>query len=198
MIYFVQKIFPRVLKELGPIKLQIVGAEAGPEIKRLANDNVVVTGWVPDLTSYYNAARVFVAPLRFGAGMNGKIGQSMSFGLPVVTTQLVAEGLGARGGEEILIADDPEAFAAEVFAAYGDETLWRRLSTASRQFVSSHYTPEVVREGLRTLLAEQAATALSTSADRPASGSQNVGARKPRGVSVADLERSGDGVAEKA
>lgn len=166
VIYFVQKIFPRILKELGPLKLKIVGAEAGPEIKRLANDNVVVTGWVPDLSSYYNSARVFVAPLRFGAGMNGKIGQSMSFGLPVVTTPLGAEGLGANDGDEVLIAEEPEAFAAKVSAAYKDEAVWQRLSTASRRFVADHYTPEVVRESLRGLLAEQStAVEVSTPPD---------------------------------
>ena len=71
-----------------------------------------MTGYVRDVSPYFLRSRIFVAPLRFGAGMKGKIGQALSYALPVVTTPVGAEGLGLRDGENAVIADaDPQAFA---------------------------------------------------------------------------------------
>ena len=81
-------------------------------------------GYVPDPSIYFHRCRVFVAPLRFGAGMKGKIGHSMSFGLPVVTTSIGAEGMDLVDRKHALIADSPEDFARAVVELYGDERLW--------------------------------------------------------------------------
>jgi O-antigen biosynthesis protein len=75
---------------------------------------VEVTGYVPETAPYLRAAWVSIAPLRFGAGMKGKVGEAMSFGLPVVTTSVGAEGFGLTPGEHALVADDPDEFAQAV------------------------------------------------------------------------------------
>jgi len=99
-------------------------------------------------------ARVFVAPIRFGAGVKGKIGEALSYGLPVVTTNIGAEGMSLRDGEEALIADSPQDFAAAVLRAYRDEALWRRLSERGHAHVRQHFSPEAVGQVINDSIKE--------------------------------------------
>jgi glycosyltransferase involved in cell wall biosynthesis len=95
-----------------------------------------------------------VAPLRFGAGVKGKIGEALSYGLPVVTTNIGAEGMSLRDGEEALIADSPRDFAAAVLRAYRDEALWRRLSECGYAHVRQHFSPEAVGQVINDSIKE--------------------------------------------
>jgi glycosyltransferase involved in cell wall biosynthesis len=97
-------------------------------------------GFVPDVAPYFESCRVFVAPLRFGAGMKGKVGQSMSHGLPIVATKIGAEGMGLRHETEILIADGSQDFANSVNRLYSDEILWRKLSHNGLAHVEANYS----------------------------------------------------------
>jgi glycosyltransferase involved in cell wall biosynthesis len=106
---------------------------------------------VKDVSPYFDGCRIFVSPLRYGAGMKGKIGQSMSFGLPVVTTTIGAEGIGLRDGENALIADDPGAFANAVVRLYEDEALWNRISRQSVEHIKENYSPPVLGKRIRDI-----------------------------------------------
>ena len=106
------------------------------EIEALASPLVTVAGWVPDLEPLLREARVHAAPIAFGAGLKGKITQSLAAGLPVVTTAIGAEGLDATDGVELLIADDPDAFAARVVRVLEDSELWTTLSDAGRALIA--------------------------------------------------------------
>jgi len=90
--------------------------------------------------------------LRYGAGMKGKIGQSMSHGLPVVTTKIGAEGIGLIDNETALIADDPEVFANSVIRLYTDEELWNKVSVRSIEHIEMNYSKEVVGKKVADLL----------------------------------------------
>ena len=98
-----------------------------------------------DPAPFFAGSRVFVSPLRYGAGMKGKIGQAMAFGLPVVTTSVGAEGMRLLDGETALVADDPASFAAAVVRLYRDDQLWRRLSENGRGHVERHFSGQAVR-----------------------------------------------------
>ncbi len=111
-------------------------------------------GWVPELDYLYEHARVFVAPLRFGAGMKGKIGESLAYGLPVVTTDLGAEGMGLVNERDILIANSAEAFAGMVARCYSDEKLWTRVASGGRRTIARRYAPSTVGGLLATCLTE--------------------------------------------
>ena len=87
---------------------------------------------------------MFVAPLRFGAGMKGKIGESLAHGLPVVTTDLGAEGMGLVNERDILIANTAEAFAGMVARCYSDEKLWTRVAISGRRTMVRRYAPSTV------------------------------------------------------
>jgi len=103
-----------------------------------------VLGYVPDLDPIIAGCRVFVAPIRFGSGVNGKIGEALSHGLPVVTNTIGAEGWGFTNGIQVLMADTPDDFAAAVLRLYENAGLWQALSDNGYRHIAENYTPEVI------------------------------------------------------
>jgi O-antigen biosynthesis protein len=150
--WFCAEVLPLVRRRLPDVPLHIVGASPPDEVKTLARDGVVVTGYVPEVAPYLDACRVSVAPLRYGAGMKGKIGDALARGVPVVTTSVGAEGMALVHGEHVLVADDPRSFAAAVVDLHSDRATWERLAAASRRHVQDQYGPDAVARTLRELL----------------------------------------------
>lgn len=148
--YFVREILPLLKKSLPSICFQIVGSNPSATIQAYASEHVKVLGYVPNIDPLFQSARVFVAPLRFGAGVNGKIGEALSYGLPVVTTPLAAEGLGLTDRKDAMIAQDPKEFADSVLEVYHSEDLWQRLADCGYQHIEKHFTPEVVGKAIET------------------------------------------------
>ncbi|KAB8054809.1 glycosyltransferase [Janthinobacterium rivuli] len=126
--HFVAEVMPRLRPLLPGIRFFVVGSKPTAEIHALAGDDVIISGFIPDLTSYLNRMRVAVAPLRYGAGVKGKIGTAMAAGLPTVATELGAEGMGLTDGENIFVADDPQLYAEVIARLYEDESLWNHVS----------------------------------------------------------------------
>jgi glycosyltransferase involved in cell wall biosynthesis len=93
-----------------------------------------------------------VVPVRFGAGVKGKITQGLAAGLPVVTTEVGAEGLDGRDGENMLIADDAEALADRIVRIVEDDSLWQTLSRGGLELVTQKCSPKVLDERMRELL----------------------------------------------
>ena len=153
--YFLREIYPLIKERLPLITFNIVGSSASPEIEAYNSATVRVMGYVPDINPLLQSARVFVAPLRFGAGINGKIGEALSYGVPVVTTSIGAEGVGLMSGENAMIADDPDEFANSVLRIYQDMDLWHRLSDSGYKHIENHFTPQIVgqkiEDGLQRL-----------------------------------------------
>jgi len=143
-VWMVHDIMPHIWKHLPDLRIILAGADPTPRVERLAEERVVVTGYVPDARSLFESARVFVGPLRFGAGMKGKIVQAISYGLPTVTTSVGAEGIGLKDGSSVLIRDDAAEFADQVLRLYSDEALWTKISDESRR-VAAAFGPDVVR-----------------------------------------------------
>ncbi|MDQ2747825.1 MAG: glycosyltransferase family 4 protein, partial [Acidobacteriota bacterium] len=150
--FFLREIFPRVLTEIPTARFRIVGFQMPPEILDLKSETVLVEGFVPNVAPLFETCRVFVAPLRYGAGMKGKIGQAMAFGLPTVTTGIGAEGMNLTNEREVLIADAPEFFAAEVCRVYRNEPLWQTISDAAFDFIKNNFSPEIVAEQIQNAL----------------------------------------------
>jgi len=138
------EVLPIVHRSLPDVPTFIVGSNPTEEIKALAGEGVEILGWVPDLRPLYAQTRLFVAPLRYGAGIRGKIGESAAFGLPVVSTSVGAEGLILQPEIAILVADGAEAFAAAIVRAYNDPALWLQLARNSPKAIASQCSPSVV------------------------------------------------------
>jgi O-antigen biosynthesis protein len=149
--WFVQECFPHILAEIPDVKFLIVGSDPTPEVKKLASDNVEIIGYVKDLAPIFAKTRVFVAPLRYGAGLKGKIVTSMYYGVPAVTTTIGAEGMGLTDGMDALIADDASEFVKKVTMLYKDESLWSKLSENSMKKVKANYSLEAAREKLKNV-----------------------------------------------
>jgi GT2 family glycosyltransferase/SAM-dependent methyltransferase len=142
-IWFVREVLPLIRSARPNIKLSLVGSNPTDVVKSLANDHVEVAGFVTDaeLAMRYAAARVAVAPLRYGGGVKGKVIEAMSYGVPCVTTTAGVQGLSST--EEFLAtADDARDFAAHVLALLEDDELWRKSSRGEQAFVRKHFTPE--------------------------------------------------------
>ncbi|HEX3282815.1 MAG TPA: glycosyltransferase [Pyrinomonadaceae bacterium] len=144
--FFMRDIYPLVERSLPAAKVFIVGDNATTEILAYASERIQVTGYLPDIAPLLQGCRVFLAPLRFGAGVKGKVGEAMSYALPVVTTSIGAEGFGLVNESSALIADTPEPFAAAVVRLYSDEALWEQLARNSRRLVAENFTPEIISE----------------------------------------------------
>ncbi|MGH8764070.1 MAG: glycosyltransferase, partial [Nitrosospira sp.] len=140
VIYFVRDILPKIIEEIPDLVFYIIGSNMPATVRALRSANVEPLGFVANVAPYFESCRIFVAPLRFGAGMKGKVGQSMSHGLPVITTQIGAEGMGLHHGKHVLVATGPQDFADSVVRLYGNKLLWRNLSTESLVYLKANYS----------------------------------------------------------
>jgi glycosyltransferase involved in cell wall biosynthesis len=154
VLFFLKEIYPLVSEHLHDAKFYIIGDKAPPEIVALATERIVVTGLQRDVRSFFESVKLSVAPLRFGAGVKGKINQSMAFGVPVVATSLAVEGTELRNREEILVADEPEDFARALIELYESEELWNRLSENGVRKTRALYSTEAAREKLEFLFGD--------------------------------------------
>jgi len=142
--FLINDIWPLIKQKISDAKLFIVGSHPPENIKKLASDDIVVTGFVKDLTSYYQECKIMLAPLRYGAGVKGKITQSLARGLPVVTTSIGGEGIDLLDSKNCMISDKPEDFAKKAVLVYTDEELWQKLSSNGLK-VAKEYSPEKTR-----------------------------------------------------
>lgn len=152
IIWFIEKIFPTIKKQIPDMHLDIVGSYPPASIVSQASACISVTGYIEDVSPYFEKARIFVGPLRFGAGVKGKIGQSMAYRLPVVTTSIGAEGMHLEDGISAMIADDEGSFAQKVIQLYHDQELWEVLSQNAGKIIGQYFSPEVVRKALLEMI----------------------------------------------
>ncbi len=138
--YFVREVMPLIRQRLPDASLRIYGSDIPDRIERLAAPDVKVEGWVADVADVYASCRVFVAPLRSGAGLKGKVIGAFAYGAPCVLSPIAAEGTGIRDGQEALIADKPLDWAEKVARLYGDSELWLRLHAAARRYAASEHS----------------------------------------------------------
>ena len=151
VIYFIEDIFPRVQEKLGDIPFYILGSSITKKIKQYESKLIQPIGYAKDLQPWFDKSRVFVAPLRYGAGMKGKIGQSLGFGLPIVTTSIGAEGMMLENKKHILIADTPSIFSENIIRLYEDAKLWGFLSKNGQDHVSQHFSATAVQNSIKKL-----------------------------------------------
>jgi GT2 family glycosyltransferase/glycosyltransferase involved in cell wall biosynthesis len=152
VLWFVKEIFPGILRHLPDVRFFIVGSDPPESLKVLASDRIIVTGFVTDLSPFFDTARVFVSPLRYGAGVKGKIITSMCYGVPVVTTTVGNEGIGLVDGEEAMTADDPDSFAEKVVELYSNRELWDRISRNSVVRVKRDFSRSTTQRRILSIL----------------------------------------------
>jgi GT2 family glycosyltransferase/glycosyltransferase involved in cell wall biosynthesis len=155
VIFFLEEIYPLVKERLPDAKFYIIGDKAPPEVVALGTENVIVTGLQRDVRPFFESVKLSVAPLRWGAGVKGKINQSIAFGVPVVATSLAVEGMELTDHEDILVADEPEDFARALIELYESEELWNRLSENGIKKTKLLYSIEAARSRLSHLFSDR-------------------------------------------
>ena len=154
VLFFMREVYPRLRQKLPDVRLDIIGDNPSSAIAAHNSEDVRIRGYVPDIEPYLRDRRVFIAPLRFGAGIKGKVGEAMSHGIPVVTTSIGAEGFGLTHGFDVMIADDPESFAAAVQQLYTQKELWQRVAHNSRLRIEKYFTPGMIAETINNSIKE--------------------------------------------
>jgi sugar transferase (PEP-CTERM/EpsH1 system associated) len=151
--YFVDEIWPLIRAEVPGVKFSVVGRRPTERLRKVAAQaGIEVTGAVDDIRPYVHRAAVYVVPLRVGSGTRLKIFEAMAMGKAVVSTTIGAEGLPVHSGENILLADTPQDFAAAVIRFLRDPTLRDHLGGSARQLVQEKYSWSAAARELENVL----------------------------------------------
>ena len=152
--YYAREIWP-LLTELCPdLETYIIGSRMPDRLKKLGESKgLKMLGFVEDLTPYYESCKLAIAPLRYGAGVKGKVNQALSYGLPVVGSPDAFEGMGLTHEREVMVAETPEGFADSIAKVCNNRALWQALSEKGGASLAGRFTPEVAQEALRNALA---------------------------------------------
>jgi putative sugar O-methyltransferase len=162
VVTFVNEVWPLIRRRLPEVHFFVVGSSVTPKVQALAGNGVEVLGLVEDLDSLLAKCRLTVAPLRFGAGLKGKLASALQAGVPTVASPIAVEGSGLVDGEEVLVADTPQQWADAVVRLYQDQPLWEALSRAGFAFVHREYSIEANSSRLADLLDAVGVSTFST------------------------------------
>ena len=125
--WFIAEVLPLVVAQIPNALLHVIGSKVPPGLHALSGPHVRIHGFVPDLEPFYESVRIVVAPLRFGAGVKGKVTQALSHGVPCIGTSVAFEGSGFLDGRDVIVADEPSAFAEACIALNADDSQWQAL-----------------------------------------------------------------------
>jgi len=144
--WFIYAILPDIVKKMPNIKLHVVGGNLPLSVinELKENKNVVLEGYVSEqrLGELYDDSRVVVVPLRYGAGVKGKVVEAMYYGVPVVTTDVGMEGLNNIKG--VVVANEEKEYADKLIELYNDADKWNKLSKESKNYVRTHFSKEAI------------------------------------------------------
>lgn len=139
--YLMSEVWPAIRQRVADAELVVVGAHAGPEVRRYhGRDGVTVAGEVADVRPYHQHCAAFIAPIRAGSGTRLKILEAFACGTPVVTTTIGAEGIDGVPGEHFLVGDTPAELAEQACAVLLDDALAARLGAAGRELAERVYS----------------------------------------------------------
>jgi len=152
--WLIEDILPKLRSQDPNIELHLIGSRMPEWLQNMQAPGLYNHGFVEDLMPHLTQRRVALAPLRYGAGVKGKVNQAMAYGIPVVATSMAAEGLHATHNVDILIADDTESFVDEIIRVYNDKGLWQQLSKGGLANVETHFSRKAARQVLEEILSQ--------------------------------------------
>ncbi len=148
----VREIMPLVWDRLPGATLHLLGSFLPDELSALDGPGVDARGWVADLTPCYRSARVVIAPLRYGAGVKGKVAEAIEHGVPLVGTSIALEGMDLADGVDVLRADEAGSFADAVVRLLTDDELWQKLAGHGQEAVQRQFSSKLARDILEGIL----------------------------------------------
>jgi glycosyltransferase involved in cell wall biosynthesis len=138
-VYFSKEIFPEILKKLPELKFYIVGQKPPARVKELQSNNIVITGFVESIADEYRASSIAISPVRVGAGTLNKVLEPMAMGVPVVSSTIGFEGIGASHGEEILLANDKKEFIDSILNLLSDQSYRQHIGEGGKYIVTQNF-----------------------------------------------------------
>ena len=150
--WFVEEVMPLLRKKLTGVCFVVYGSNVPEAIDALGCEDVIIKGYVEDVAEVYDKCRIFIAPLKTGAGLKGKVAGALAHGVPTVLSPIAAEGLGVTDGREACIAGTAEEWAAAIADLYGNHDSWVAMSTAARNFASRQFSFEAGKKAMRDAL----------------------------------------------
>lgn len=156
VFWFAEEILPFIARRMPDIVMHVYGSKMPDEMKRLDGPNIKIHGFVSDeeLQKVYESARMTVIPLRFGAGIKGKVVEALQFGLPVVTTSIGAEGF-MEADDYMQIADKAEAIADLICDLYGNEAKMKDMVDRGYRYIEKEYSVEKAQRVIESALAKR-------------------------------------------
>lgn len=151
--YLVNDIMPLLAAQRPDITLYVYGSNMPKQIKDISADNIKIVGFAENLDDVYHNHRVFVAPLLSGAGIKGKVLESMAYNLPAVLTEIAAEGIGLTHGISTLIAQEPQEWVDAMIKLYDDKALWNKFSENSQLLVDAKYSHQHGHKAFKDIFA---------------------------------------------
>ena len=150
VLWFYNRVWPRIKKASLPVKFYVIGRRPPEKIRKLSkkDENIVVTGFVRDVRPYVARCSVYIVPLRIGGGMRLKILEAMGMERPVVATSVGAEGIMVTERENIMLADGEADFAERVIELLKERNLRRRVAQGGKSLIEQKYRWESVIEAL--------------------------------------------------
>jgi O-antigen biosynthesis protein len=142
-------ILPAMRRQLPGVRVLVAGDVPDADRQALASEGIDMLGRVDDLAPLMASCLASVAPLRFGAGVKGKVNMAMSHGLPVIGTTVAVEGMHLADGVDVLVADTPDGFASAYARLAADAALWQSLSEHGLANVRAHFSVDAARDALR-------------------------------------------------
>jgi sugar transferase (PEP-CTERM/EpsH1 system associated) len=150
--FLVHKILPLVQQHRHDVRILIAGASPNLRVSVLKSDQVEVSGWVPDMRECYAAAKIFIAPMQIGTGLQNKLLEAMAMQIPCITSPLANQALQAKENEEILIAETPEAYAQHILFLLGNPEKAATIAKAGYDYILSNFSWEAETDKIETLL----------------------------------------------
>jgi len=150
--YLAKSILPIVWKTHPETTLILAGASPAKKVTALESDKIKVTGWMDDIRDAYASAKVFIAPMRIGTGLQNKLLEAMSMRIPTITTPLANDALNACDGKEILIGDTAEKLASNIIQLLENKEDYQRISQNGYNFVHKNHSWEMATEKLHRII----------------------------------------------
>jgi polysaccharide biosynthesis protein PslH len=150
--YLANKVLPLVHEQMPGARLMLAGATPARQVQEQQGEFVHVTGWVDDIRDCYAQARIFIAPMQIGTGLQNKLLEAMSMKIPSITSSLANSALCAKPGEEILIGETPADYAGHIVALLNDPEYAKRIAEAGYQFVHKHFDWEKATDKLSEIM----------------------------------------------
>ena len=148
--YLIKDLFPKIREKIPDVQLYVIGSNPTQEIIDMCSkvEGTIFLGYVKEIDPYLKKCRLLLAPLRFGAGVKGKITQSLAYGLVVITTPVGSEGI-SNENNKLLISNSNNEFVDNSISIYNDKELWTALSLNSIKYSQENFSPEYIQDTLK-------------------------------------------------